>query len=52
MICICYKVNQVLLLYQVGTDIPPPLSFPGDRRGGDRMVIGFITSYAISAYHH
>ena len=27
------------------------LSF-GDRRGRDRMVVGFITTYAISAYHH
>jgi uncharacterized membrane protein len=24
----------------------------GGRRGRDRMVIGFATSYAISAYHH
>ena len=23
-----------------------------DRRGRDRIVIGFITTYAISAYHH
>jgi len=23
----------------------------GGRRGGDRMVVGFITTYAISAYH-
>jgi len=22
------------------------------RRGRDRMVIGFITTYALSAYHH
>ena len=22
------------------------------RRGRDRMVVGFITTYAISAYHH
>jgi len=26
--------------------------FPGGRRGRDRMVFGFITTYAISAYHH
>ena len=25
---------------------------PGDRRGRDRMVVGFTTTYAISAYHH
>ena len=24
----------------------------GDRRGRHRMVVGFITTYAISAYHH
>jgi len=24
----------------------------GDRRGLDRMVVGFTTIYAISAYHH
>ena len=23
-----------------------------DRHGRDRMVVGFITTYAISAYHH
>ena len=22
------------------------------RRGGDRMVVGFTTTYAIGAYHH
>ena len=24
----------------------------GRRRGRDRMVVGFTTTYAISAYHH
>jgi hypothetical protein len=24
----------------------------GGRRGHDRMVVGFTTTYAISAYHH
>jgi hypothetical protein len=24
----------------------------GDRRGHDYMVVGFTTTYAISAYHH
>jgi hypothetical protein len=23
-----------------------------DRRGRDRIVVGFTTTYAISAYHH
>jgi len=26
--------------------------FVGGRRGRDRMVVGFTTTYAISAYHH
>jgi len=25
---------------------------PGGRRVRDRMVVGFTTTYAISAYHH
>jgi hypothetical protein len=29
-----------------------PLSGKRDRRGCDRMVVGFTTTYAISAYHH
>jgi len=24
----------------------------GERRGHDHMVVGFTTTYAISAYHH
>ena len=30
---------------------PPPIHSRG-RRGRDRMVAGFTTTYAISAYHH
>ena len=26
--------------------------YGGVRRGHDRMVVGFTTAYAISAYHH
>ena len=26
--------------------------YSSDRRGRDRMVVGFTTTYAISAYHH
>jgi len=26
--------------------------FIGDRRGRNRMVVGFTSTYAISAYHH
>jgi hypothetical protein len=25
---------------------------PGGRRGRDRMIVGFTTTYVISAYHH
>ena len=25
---------------------------PRDRRGRDRMIVGFTTTYAISVYHH
>jgi len=30
------------------------MTYPRDssRRGRDRMVVGFTTTYAISAYHH
>jgi len=28
------------------------LTNPRNRRGRDRMVVGFTTTYAISAYHH
>ena len=29
-----------------------PLEYIGGCRGHDRMVVGFSTTYAISAYHH
>jgi len=32
--------------------IPPGIYFMKGRRGRDRMVVGFITIYAISAYLH
>jgi hypothetical protein len=28
------------------------LYLKGDRHGSDRIVVGFITTYAISGYHH
>jgi hypothetical protein len=28
------------------------MRYVAGRRGRDRMVVGFITTYAISAYHH
>ena len=31
-------------------DLTP--SFTKGRRGRDRMVVGFTTTYAISSYHH
>jgi len=30
----------------------PILTTAGGRRGRDHMVVGFITTYAITAYHH
>jgi len=36
-----------MLLYLV-----PHLSTVRDRRGRYRMVVGYITTYAISGYHH
>jgi hypothetical protein len=30
----------------------PNLISAADRRGHDRMVVGFTTTYAISSYHH
>jgi hypothetical protein len=27
-------------------------SIKGDRRGRDRMIVGFTTTYAINAYRH
>jgi len=30
----------------------PTVMYPRDRRGRDRMVVGFITIYANSAYYH
>jgi hypothetical protein len=34
------------------TDKFHPINLSVDRRGRDRMVGGFTTTYAISAYHH
>jgi hypothetical protein len=42
-------VSSVLLLLTMVSSVL--LRFEG-RRGRDRMIIGFITTYAISAYHH
>ena len=32
--------------------IPLTVQYTRDRRGRDRMVVGFTTTYAISVYHH
>jgi len=40
--------NIVILVIEIGL-----LSLKvGDRRGRDRMIVGFTTTYAIHAYHH
>jgi hypothetical protein len=36
---------------EYGNNTPIPLKY-GGRRGRDRMVVGFMTTYAISACHH
>ena len=38
---IMYKVQDYIVLYNTWS-----------RRGRDRMVVRFTTTYAISAYHH
>ena len=46
---------RIKLSLHVGNNFVEPfqLSFTlRDRRGRDRMVVGFITTYAISTYHH
>jgi len=45
------KIIPSTINYQfILNNIQLPLS--GGRRGRDRMVVGFTTTYAISAYHH
>ena len=51
------KINSIFIKF--GSTIVTGISLTkklqnvfGGRRGRDRMVIGFTTSYAISAYHH
>ena len=40
-----YKYNSIIQVVEVN-------STQVGRRGRDRMVVGFTTTYAISAYHH
>jgi hypothetical protein len=42
---------EYFLFYKFGAK-SPFLPQNRDRRGRDRMVVGFTTTYAISAYHH
>jgi len=42
-------ITETSILYSGETSFP---SKCGGRRGRDRMVVGFIATYAISAYHH
>ena len=39
-------------LNQVNTVMKSTLTYNRGRRGDDGMVVGFITTYAISAYYH
>jgi hypothetical protein len=38
----CFSLVRIYFLF----------AFQWGRRGRDRMVVGLITTYAISAYHH
>jgi hypothetical protein len=44
--CMCFKVHFI----ESHLDLDDQLPLIG-RRGRDRMVVGFITTYAISTYH-
>ena len=44
----CFKVHFIEIPLDLDDGIQLPLS---GRRGRDRMVVGFITTYAISTYH-
>ena len=47
--CIFF-INKLRYKNQQQTKPPEPQTFKRGRRG--REVVGFITTYAISAYHH
>jgi hypothetical protein len=40
-----YYITDDVLMYQIS-------QYFRDRRGRNRMVVGFTTTYTISAYHH
>jgi len=44
------SLNVTLLMFYY--KIFQSVLHPSDRRGRDRMVVGFTTTCAISAYHH
>jgi hypothetical protein len=48
--CIC-SVN-VIASTELGSNPVPSSTKSRGRRGHDRMVVGFTTTYTISAYHH
>ena len=41
-----------ILTYSYIQTLVLPLNEQSERRGRDRMVVGFATTYAITAYHH
>ena len=48
-----YQNKYIFALYYFQMLFMMLLQIPaGDRCGQDCMVVGFITTYAISAYHH
>ena len=42
---------QIDIMWRIH-DVMPASALASGRRGRDRMVVGFTTIYAISAYHH
>ena len=52
MISILQKKKSIKMIMKWKLQIKNNLPFNRGRHGHDRIVVGFITTYAISAYHH
>jgi hypothetical protein len=51
-ICPCLEIKIILLLFLILLLLVRHRMLGGGCRGRDRMVVGFTTTYAISAYHN
>jgi len=55
---VCFDQNAFLILKFSSCAVPEYCDFPHEEkqistyRGRDRMVVGFMTTYTISAYHY